>query len=207
VEVYVATKNEGKLEELRAILGSHGWSPRVWPDYADVLEGDRSYAENAALKARALRRQLLDAGIDAPVIGDDSGLEVVALGGRPGVLSARYGGAGATWSLRRRTLLAELDATGSRERDARFVCALCFVDAGLVLTVERDVWGAIAAEERGEAGFSYDPIFYYPPLGKTFAELEAAQKNAVSHRAQAVSALVECWNAAPVASREKPNRP
>ena len=109
--MYVATKNAGKLRELRAILVRYGWEAAAFPGYADVAEGESSYADNAALKAHALRAALDGAGITAPAVGDDSGLEVAALGGRPGVLSARYGGEGASWAERRRLLLAETDAT------------------------------------------------------------------------------------------------
>jgi XTP/dITP diphosphohydrolase len=190
--VYVATKNLGKLRELQDLTRDVGWDLAVYPTYRDVAEGDASYADNAALKARALREQLVADGIEAAVIGDDSGLEVAALGGRPGVLSARYGGAEATWAERRAALLAELAATGSSDRSARFVCALHFIEVdGRERAVECDLPGAIAPVERGEGGFSYDAIFVYGPSGRTFGELSEALKNAVSHRARAVRALVE----------------
>jgi XTP/dITP diphosphohydrolase len=126
------------------------------------------------------------------VLADDSGLEVLALGGRPGVLTAYYGGPGLTWSDRRRALLGELAACGDGvDRRARFVCALHFIDAtGRELATTGTVDGEIAHEERGELGFSFDPIFYYPPAGRTFAELTAAEKNRVSHRAAAAAALL-----------------
>jgi XTP/dITP diphosphohydrolase len=127
--VYVATKNAGKMRELREIFAGTSFAVDTYDDYADVVEGESSYADNAALKARALRRQLEGAGIVAAVLGDDSGLEVRALGNRPGVLSARYGGPDATWSERRRGLIGEVAATGSSDRTARFVCALHFIDA------------------------------------------------------------------------------
>ena len=191
--IYVATKNAGKLRELQAMFASSCWELRTFPPYADVSEGETSYADNAALKARALRAQL-DSGAPAAVMGDDSGLEVEALGGRPGVLSARYGGSAATWSERRRALLRELAATGDAERRARFVCAIHFIDAaGREVDVERDLPGRISFEERGEGGFSYDPIFVYEPRGLTFGELPEEEKNAVSHRARAAQALLEAY--------------
>jgi len=191
--VYVATKNAGKLRELRAILAQYGWEASAFAGYADVAEGESSYAENAALKAHALRAALDAAGIAAPALGDDSGLEVAALGGRPGVLSARYGGEGASWAERRRRLLAETAAAvagGTGGRGARFVCALCWVETGgASLGVVGTLPGLLAREDRGAGGFSYDAIFEYAD-GRTFAELSEEEKNRVSHRARAVSDLV-----------------
>jgi non-canonical purine NTP pyrophosphatase (RdgB/HAM1 family) len=162
-----------------------------YDDYRDPVEGETSYADNAAAKARALREQLRAAGIDAPVLADDSGLEVAALGGRPGVTTAYYGGTGLTWAQRRAALLGELRRAGAVDRRCRFVCALHFIGSddrefGTFATVE----GEVAAEDRGEAGFSFDPIFVYPPAGKTFAEMTDAEKNRVSHRARAVESLI-----------------
>jgi XTP/dITP diphosphohydrolase len=189
--VYAATKNSGKLHELRALFAGTGWALDVFPGYREPVEGESSYAENAALKARALRGQLVLAGrADAGALGDDSGIEVTALGGRPGVLSARYGGEGADWASRRGLLVAELDATGDPDRSARFVCALHFIAPdGSEHAIRRDVAGTIVARERGLAGFSYDPVFEYPPLGKTFAELTEQEKNAHSHRGRACREL------------------
>jgi XTP/dITP diphosphohydrolase len=219
VRVYIATKNAGKLRELRQILAAYGWEACAFEGYADVVEGETSYPENAALKARALRGALDAAGIADPALGDDSGLEVAALGGRPGVLSARYGGAGATWADRRRLLLADTaaavtsapsatvtsapsatvtsDSSASVTSDAyrtaraaRFVCALHWVPAdGPETAVESSFAGFVAHEERGEGGFSYDAIFELND-GRTFAELSESEKNAISHRARAVAALM-----------------
>ena len=190
--VYVATKNAGKMRELREIFSGSGFVLETYDAYADVVEGETSYAENAALKARALRAQLVRAGIVGAVLGDDSGLEIRALGGRPGVLSARYGGEDATWSARRRGLIAELAASGSADRGARFVCALQFIDAaGRETAAFETIEGELSPGERGEMGFSYDPIFLLPERGMTFAELPAREKNRVSHRARAAAALLE----------------
>jgi len=191
VLIYVATKNEGKFRELRDLFAPHGWRLATFDDYPDVEEGDVSYADNAARKARALRAGLLAGGIVAPVLGDDSGLEVSALAGRPGVLSARYGSPGSGWHERRLQLLKELDRSCSPDRSARFVCALHFIgEDGRIVSVEQDVAGVISSAERGAAGFSYDAIFWYPPLDSTFAELEESRKNAVSHRGRAVASLL-----------------
>jgi XTP/dITP diphosphohydrolase len=187
---FVATKHAGKLRELRQIFARVGYDLATYDGYADVEEGDTSYRENAALKARALRAQLVDAGIHEAVLGDDSGLEVIALDDRPGVLSARYGGDGVTWADRRRALLAELDATGSEDRTARFVCVLHLIDVdGREYAGRGDFTGSIAIAERGEAGFSYDPIFELPDRGLTFAEIDETEKNRTSHRARAATAL------------------
>ncbi len=125
------------------------------------------------------------------MLADDSGLEVRALGGRPGVATAYYGGAGLSWAQRRAALLAELRTSGTGDRRCRFVCALHFVAADeRELATFATVEGIVADEDRGEAGFSFDPIFVYPPADKTFAELSESEKNRVSHRAIATRALV-----------------
>jgi XTP/dITP diphosphohydrolase len=196
VRVFVATKNAGKLRELGAIFAGSGWELVEYPGYAEPEEGESSYGDNAALKARTLRAQLQAAGINGAVLGDDSGIEVAALGGRPGVLSARYGGAGASWGERRGALLREVEQSGSVDRTARFVCVLSFIDdAGREFSSRGEVAGRLPLLERGTAGFSFDPIFEYPPAGKTFAELSQEEKNAVSHRAQAVRALLDAVRA------------
>lgn len=152
-----------------------------------------SYVENAALKARALYAQLRAVGIEADVIGDDSGLEVIALGNRPGVLSARYGG-DASWAQRRALLLAELGDLSDRR--ARFVCALHHIDSeGHETSVCVELTGVIPMDERGDGGFSYDAIFSEVPGGPTFAELSDAEKNERSHRARAAALLVEAVRA------------
>jgi XTP/dITP diphosphohydrolase len=197
VRVFVATKNLGKLRELRAIFAGSGWELEPYPEYVEPEEGAASYADNAALKARALRSQLQAVGVVAAVLGDDSGIEAASLGGRPGVLSARYGGEGASWSDRRQALIRELNQTGAADRSARFVCVLRFIDrTGREFSARGEVEGTLAMAERGSAGFSFDPIFEYPPAGKTFAELSEEEKNAVSHRARAARALLDAVRAA-----------
>jgi len=193
LDVYVATSNEGKLREMRALFAGAPFVLRTFGGYRSPIEGEASYADNAALKARALHRQLTRAGVTGNVLADDSGLEVDALGGRPGVLTAFYGGPDLSWSERRRRLLEELAAAGVAERGrrARFVCALHFIDEGgrefgTMATVD----GSIASQERGELGFSFDPIFAYGPQGRTFAELLPEEKNRISHRAIAAAGLI-----------------
>jgi XTP/dITP diphosphohydrolase len=145
-------------------------------------EEGRTYAENAAVKARAVA-----ALTGFLALADDSGLEVDALEGRPGVQSARYGGHGLDDADRVRLLLAELRGVPPGRRTARFRCAIAVSDpAGRVDVVEGVVEGQVLDAARGAGGFGYDPIFYHPPSQATFAELSPERKNAVSHRAQAV---------------------
>jgi XTP/dITP diphosphohydrolase len=205
VKVYVATKNAGKLREMEALFGEAPFELTSFADYEDPLEGDVSYADNAALKARALHAQLLRAGTPSNVLADDSGLEVYALDRRPGVLTAYYGGAELPWPERRKKLLAELRealaAGATADRRARFVCALHFVDAqGREFATMGTVDGEIAREERGERGFSFDPVFFYPPAGRTFAEMTTEEKNRVSHRGIAAAALVAAISRAGITS-------
>ena len=191
MKTFVASKNLGKIGELREILAGTEIDLDTYPLYAEPVEGDTSYAENAALKARRLHEQLREAGIRGAVLADDSGLEVAALDGRPGVLSARYLGADATWAARREGLLQELASVPPEKRAAKFCCAMMLVlEDGTELTGYGEVKGVIADAERGKFGFGYDPIFLYPPAGKTFAELADDEKNRVSHRRRAADALL-----------------
>ena len=146
-------------------------------------EGETSYADNALRKARAVA-----AATGGIAVADDSGIEVDALGGRPGVLSARYGGEGLSDAERCRALLRELTGTPPERRTARYRCvvALC-APAGREATAQGMVEGVILEGPRGTGGFGYDPLFYYPPLRATFAEIAPAAKHAVSHRGQAMA--------------------
>ncbi|HEV2260806.1 MAG TPA: non-canonical purine NTP pyrophosphatase, partial [Candidatus Rubrimentiphilum sp.] len=159
--------------------------------YKQPFEGEDSYAENAAIKARWLQGQLREAGIQGAVLADDSGIEVDVLGGRPGVLSARYVSKDASWPDRRRQLLRELDGVPEEKRGAKFVCAMMLIlDDGTELAGYGEVEGSIAEREHGEGGFGYDPIFWYAPAGRTFAQLAEEEKNAVSHRRRAADDLL-----------------
>ena len=184
----LATRNPGKLREFRSLLEPHGYHVFGLEDVGLTKEHEETgdtFLENARLKAIGY-----SAETDLPVLGDDSGLEVFALGGRPGVHSARYAGPHATDSERIRKLLGELEGSGAG-RDARFVCALALARHGsLVAESEGQCAGVILAEPRGSHGFGYDPVFYFPALGKTFAELDEAEKNLHSHRGHAVRALL-----------------
>ena len=145
-------------------------------------EGEASYADNALGKARAVAR-----ATGEMALADDSGIEVDALGGRPGVLSARYGGEGLSDPERCLVMLEEMAGVPAARRGARFRCLIAIVcpRRGLETTLEGVVEGVLLETPRGGGGFGYDPLFFYPPLGKSFAELSPDEKNRVSHRAQA----------------------
>ena len=189
IELVVATRNRHKTREIQHILG-----PEIrvrdlaaHPEIAEIRERGMSFEENAKLKALATSRQL-----PALVIADDSGLEVDALAGAPGIYSARYAGANATDPDRIDKLLRELArvrATNDRRR-ARFRCVVALArDGNLLGTFEGIVEGRIADEARGDSGFGYDPIFIPEGFEQTFGELPTEVKNAISHRAKAIHAL------------------
>jgi XTP/dITP diphosphohydrolase len=191
LRTFVATKNLGKLAEMRAIFADSALELETYAEYADVVEGADDYTANARLKARALAAQLAADGIIAAVLADDSGLEVADLGNRPGVLSARYGGSDATWPQRRDLLLVELSGIPRAGRKARFVCAMVLLlPDGEELDALGEVRGEIVAQLRGDSGFGYDPLFVADGDMRTFAELSDEEKNATSHRGRAAAALL-----------------
>jgi XTP/dITP diphosphohydrolase len=192
-KLLIATHNVGKVEEYRQLLADLPLAIRSLDDEGitvDVEETGTTFAENATLKARAYAEMT-----GLWTWADDSGLEVEALDGRPGVYSARYAGPDATSAERNAKLVSELQALGESNRRARFRCvvALCLPGAGdageaPILTTTGSVEGQIIDAPRGEHGFGYDPIFYLPEFGKTMAQLPAADKNAISHRGHAARA-------------------
>jgi XTP/dITP diphosphohydrolase len=183
----LATFNAGKARELTALLDDLPFEVRAlgeFPGAALPDETEDSYRGNALLKARAAARLS-----NALALGDDSGLEVDALGGAPGLRSARYGGPGLDDAGRCARLLAALTGVPPEKRTARFRCVIALADAaGRAEFTEGVVEGMIADAPRGTQGFGYDPVFYYPPLGRTFGELPAAEKARVDHRGRAVGA-------------------
>lgn len=196
MKTFVATKNLGKLDEMKAILAGSELELDTYPLYAEAPEHENTYAGNAESKARALYNQLRNAGVSGAVLADDSGIEVGALGGRPGVLSARYAGTDVTWPVRREKLLEELLAVPADQRAAKFCCAMILIlDDGESFTGYGEVEGVVTGEEIGRFGFGYDPIFWYPPANKTFAELDEEEKNRVSHRRRAADALLSALRA------------
>lgn len=192
VRLFAATKNAGKLAELGELFSAYGVEVLTFPEYDEPEETADTYAGNAAIKAHALHSQLQQAGIRENVIADDSGLEIAALGGKPGVYSARYGGPNATWAQRRASILSEVGESGTDDRRARFVCALCFISAdGRELISQGIADGELSFDEHGQLGFGYDPIFYDPSEHATYGEISEAEKNKISHRAKAVQRLME----------------
>jgi XTP/dITP diphosphohydrolase len=191
MKTYVATRNAGKLRELKAIFAKSPLQLGTYRKYADVLEVAGSYTGNAMLKAQALATALRDAGIEAAALADDSGLEVDALSGRPGVYSARFGGPDMEWPQRRVALLEELRGFPPYRRRARFVCALVLIEPEREpLVVTGSVDGYILEAEHGAGGFGYDALFLHPPSRRSFAALSEKEKNAVSHRRRAADALL-----------------
>jgi XTP/dITP diphosphohydrolase len=188
IELVVATRNRHKTGEIQHILGPE-FMVRDLADteVPEIRENGTSFQENAKLKALAASRHL-----PGLVIGDDSGLEVDALGGAPGIYSARYAGANATSRDKIDKLLRELarvGATGDGCR-ARFRCVVALASNGDLLGVfEGTVEGRVTDKARGDAGFGYDPIFVPDGFEQTFGELPAQLKNAISHRAKAIRAL------------------
>jgi XTP/dITP diphosphohydrolase len=188
-QLIVATRNRNKTREIQQILGPK-FELRdltAYPEISEIVESGKSFKENANLKAIAVSKEL--SGL---VIADDSGLEVAALDGAPGIYSARYAGDKATDQENIDRLLGELGRIGAQrdQRRARFRCVLALARNGQMLgTFEGIADGAIVDQPRGSRGFGYDPIFVPKGFGHTFAELPAELKNKISHRAQAIHAL------------------
>jgi len=180
----VATNNRGKAAEFRTLLAGCGWEIVTPADVGldlDVEESGPDYATNAKIKAEAFAAA---GGLLA--LADDSGIEIDALGGLPGVLSARYAGPDGTDADRVARVLAEMKEVPPEKRQARFVCVIALAGPdGRVRFAEGECEGIVAEAPRGDDGFGYDPIFYLPEKGRTMAELPSEEKNAVSHRGRA----------------------
>jgi len=184
----LATENPGKTREIRALLKDFPVTIKSLNDFGpipNVEEDGATFDENAFKKSSFTAKVL-----GFPALADDSGLEVEALGGAPGVHSARYAGPSATDQERMAKLLQEME--GKTDRAAAFMCVISIgVPSGVALTYEGRCEGLIAEAPAGENGFGYDPVFYYPPLKKTFAQLSAEEKNRISHRGTALAELKE----------------
>lgn len=182
----LASHNQNKLKELRAILSELNVEVVLQSELGLDLEPDETgttFAENALIKAKAVMEA---SGL--PAIADDSGLCVDKLGGAPGVYSARYGGEGLNDAQRTQLLLRAM--SGQFPRTCHFSCAVaCAFPNGDVLTAEGKCQGTVAFTPMGTEGFGYDPVFFVPSLKKTFAQLDSAQKNAISHRGKALAAF------------------
>jgi XTP/dITP diphosphohydrolase len=183
----VATTNRGKLREIRSLLAGIDYDIATldqWPDVAAPEETGATFADNARTKAlyyAAATRQL--------TVAEDSGLEIDALGGAPGVESARFGGEDTTYAEKFTLIYDALRDHGAATSSARFVCALALARPGAIVFETRGaIEGRIAPAPRGHGGFGYDPIFFYPPFGRTLGEV-GDRKSSVSHRGQAFRAL------------------
>ena len=192
--VVLATGNQGKLKEMTDILQPYGWDVKVQSEFfsSEADETGLTFIENAILKARYASHKT-----GLPAIADDSGIEVSALKGRPGIYSARYSqdlhGDLANDETNLQKLLAELKGVPAEQRQASYYCAMVYLehaeDPTPVIGLGR-WYGEILTEKRGDGGFGYDPVFWVEEMQKTAAELPKAQKNQMSHRGQALNALV-----------------
>jgi len=195
VDIVLASSNPGKLKELQVILAGHGLRVRLQSDFSvpQVEETGTTFIENAIIKARhaAGHTQL-------PALADDSGIVIDALGGAPGVHSARYAASDASDYENRRKLLRDMQRVPTSERSCRFICVIAYLgeaDDPLPITAV-GVWeGTLLDAPRGSHGFGYDPLFYVPDQGCTSAELEPEVKNRISHRSRALKAFLLSFRA------------
>ena len=191
MKVVLASKNQHKLVEISKITEKFGFELVLQSQLGvdiDVEETGTTFEENSFLKAEAVMK-----ATGLPALADDSGIAVDALNGEPGIYSARYGFDNSLddWG-RLLLLLKNTEHVPDGQRQAKFVCVITFVHPkGQVIQARGEIHGELLRETRGENGFGYDPIFYYPPLGKTTAELSPEEKNEVSHRAVALKAFYE----------------
>ena len=194
MQIVLATHNRGKMEEMAAILGHlpvELLTLDTFPEIGDIPETGNTLKENAFIKAETVHRLT-----GLPALADDTGLEVDALNGAPGIYSARYAGADATFDDNCQKMLKELHGIPVEKRTARFRTVIAFINGGKKEWVEGVAEGRIIEKKRGIGGFGYDPIFYYLPLRKTFAELDSVEKNSISHRGKALRnfcGILEKW--------------
>ena len=184
MQIILATHNRGKMKEMSSILAHLPVTLLTlddFPQIGEIPETGETLKENAFIKAETVHQKT-----GLPALADDTGLEVDALDGAPGVHSSRYDGETATFEDNCRKMMQEMDGIPAEERTARFHTVIAFVsDSGNEWT-EGMVEGRILEKKQGDGGFGYDPLFYYPPLKKTFAELNSEQKNNISHRGKAL---------------------
>ncbi|MGF7186481.1 XTP/dITP diphosphohydrolase [Desulfitispora alkaliphila] len=195
MKLIAATNNKGKLKELRGlltVLDAEVSALSEYPQIGEIVEDGNTFIENAKIKATTVGRST---GIIT--IADDSGLQVDALGGNPGIFSARYAGQHGDDQANNERLLKELSHVPNQERTARFVCAIAIYvpayndRAEQIYTVEGTCEGIIARERKGDQGFGYDPLFFLPELNKTMAELSQSEKSKISHRGKAMRNAVQ----------------
>ena len=187
----LASNNAHKVEEISAMLEGKIELSTMRQAGLDmeIEENGTTFEENALIKARAVWE-----ATKKPAIADDSGLEVDALGGAPGIYSARYAGEGATDAQRIEKLLDELKGVPDEQRTARFVCCMaCVIDENTAFTVRGTCEGVIGHETKGQYGFGYDPIFVFPERGMTMSEITPGEKNEISHRANAMQLFIAAF--------------
>lgn len=191
--IIFATGNADKLKEIREILSGSDvriLSMREAGTDIEIEETGSTFEENSLIKAKAVAEALPEDYRDAVVLADDSGLEIDALGGEPGVYSSRFMGEDTSYDVKNAALLERMKDVPVPERTARFVCAVAAVmPDGRHHIVRETIEGKIGYEPRGENGFGYDPIFYLPDMSGSTAELSAQEKNAISHRGKALRAM------------------
>ena len=188
MKIIFATNNQDKMKEIHAIMADFPieiLSLKEAGIHADVEENGKTFEENAVIKAEAICRMT-----GHVTIADDSGLEIDALGGEPGIYSARYMGEDTSYRIKNGSLIKRLEGVPDEKRSARFVCAVAaaFPDAP-TQTVRGTIEGRIGYEEAGENGFGYDPIFYLPEYGCTTAQMAPEDKNKISHRGRALEKI------------------
>ncbi len=191
-EIIIATKNPNKAKEFKRIFDESEITLKTlldFPDFPDVRETGSTFEENAKLKAHAVMQKF-----NLPTIADDSGLQVDALFGQPGIYSARYAG-DHNDAANNAKLLSELGGIPMEKRTARFVTTLVFSNPNNDddLVVEGEVKGLIATLPEGDDGFGYDPLFYLPEMGKTMGQISMDEKNKISHRGRAIRKLENEW--------------
>jgi XTP/dITP diphosphohydrolase len=188
MNILIGSNNQHKLKEIKEIFALHkidvnlSLPNQISSQKFEIIESGNTFEENAIIKAKAFFEVF-----HMPVISDDSGLEVFALGGKPGVYSSRFAGEEATDKMNREKLINELKSLGLNESPAQFKTSICFYDGDLILKAEGICKGIIITEERGNNGFGYDPLFIPDGFIYTFAQLNDEEKNKISHRANALT--------------------
>ena len=188
MKVVIATHNRDKMKEIQGAISDLGWeviSLYDFPKIGEIEENGKTLEENALIKAREVFEKT-----GLPAISDDTGLEVDALDGAPGVYTARYAGENCSYSDNVNKMLKDMNKVPMPNRGATFKTVMVFKDENKELIVEGIVKGKISRESRGDDGFGYDPIFYVTEYDKTFAEMTMSEKNKISHRGNAINHLI-----------------
>ena len=191
MQIVLATHNKGKMLEINNLLSSSYEVLTLdhFPNIKEIPETGKTLKENAFIKARTVFEMT-----GLPSLADDTGLEVEALGGEPGVFSARYAGEQASYQDNCEKLLKNMMRVPKEDREAKFRTVIAYKDDNRELSCDGSVKGEIAQSPKGSFGFGYDSVFYYPPLEKTFAELSEEEKNSISHRGRALRKFLLLFN-------------